>query len=188
VHLVRYADDFVVLSKTKEALEETIVPAIQSFLEERGLRLHPIKTVITHLDQGFDFLGFNFKLRPSTKNVTGKGLWVTPTKKGKQRLKDKVKAICKLGRHWTSYRLIQKLSPIIRGWRNYYKHVNSKRIFTKIDWFIWHRLFKWASVKHKNLGARKVYELYYHRSKTRKRVFFGTQNGKVLELPSMRSN
>lgn len=159
--MVRYADDFVVFTKTKEALEQYIVPAIQTFLEVRGLRLHPIKTVITHLDTGFDFLGFNFKLRPSKRHLTGKGLWIIPTRKSVQRLKDKVKRIAKQAKNWTRYRLIHTLNPIIRGWGNYYRTVNRKRIFTKLDWFIWFRVYKWAQVKHKTLGKRKVYNLYF---------------------------
>jgi RNA-directed DNA polymerase len=61
-HLIRYADDFVVLCKSKTALKESIVPAIQEFLGKRGLWLHPTKTVISHVTNGFDFLGFNTRI------------------------------------------------------------------------------------------------------------------------------
>ena len=60
VHVVRFADDFIVTASDKETLKE-IKPMIERFLEERGLRLSEEKTVITHINDGFDFLGWNFR-------------------------------------------------------------------------------------------------------------------------------
>ncbi len=57
VNLVRYADDFVIASKSKELLEGEIKPLVEHFLQERGLELSPKKTAITHVKHGFDFLG-----------------------------------------------------------------------------------------------------------------------------------
>src|SRR5207245_2689468 len=59
VNLVRYADDFVITSKSKELLAGEIKPLVEQFLQERGLELSPTKTVITHVEHGFDFLGQN---------------------------------------------------------------------------------------------------------------------------------
>jgi RNA-directed DNA polymerase len=77
VNLVRYADDFVITSKSKELLEGEIKPLVEQFLQERGLELSPTKTVITHVEHGFDFLGQNVRrypngkllIKPSKKNV-----------------------------------------------------------------------------------------------------------------------
>src|SRR6202011_768597 len=77
VHLVRYADDFVITSKSKELLEGEIKPLVEQFLQERGLELSPTKTVITHVEHGFDFLGQSVRrypngkllIKPSKKNV-----------------------------------------------------------------------------------------------------------------------
>src|ERR1700751_5531438 len=77
VHLVRYADDFVITSKSKELLEGEIKPLVEQFLQERGLELSPTKTVITHVERGFDFLGKTvgryphgtLLIKPSKKNV-----------------------------------------------------------------------------------------------------------------------
>lgn len=75
VHLVRYADDFIVTAAERPTLEEGVLPLVQKFLAERGLRLSPTKTTITHIDDGFDFLGqtlckYNgkFLITPSEKN------------------------------------------------------------------------------------------------------------------------
>ena len=75
VHVVRFADDFIVTASDKETLKE-IKPMIERFLEERGLRLSEEKTVITHINDGFDFLGWNFRkfkgkliIKPSHKSM-----------------------------------------------------------------------------------------------------------------------
>ncbi len=67
VHLIRYADDFLISGSSKEVLEQEVQPAVEQFLRERGLTLSQEKTVITHIENGFDFLG---QVRP----LTGKGV------------------------------------------------------------------------------------------------------------------
>src|SRR3546814_16586596 len=59
VNIVRYADDFIITGATKEVLENEVRPMVEEFLAARGLTLSPEKTKITHIDDGFDFLGFN---------------------------------------------------------------------------------------------------------------------------------
>jgi RNA-directed DNA polymerase len=70
VNFIRYADDFVITSKSKELLEGEVQPIVEQFLQQRGLELSPKKTVITHVEKGFDFLGQNvrrYSLRPPRK-------------------------------------------------------------------------------------------------------------------------
>ena len=76
VNLVRYADDFIITCSDREILESQIKPAVSEFLQVRGLTLSEEKTKITHIDEGFDFLGFNIRkykgtllIKPSKKNV-----------------------------------------------------------------------------------------------------------------------
>jgi RNA-directed DNA polymerase len=76
VNVVRYADDFVITGASKDVLENEVKPWIQSFLAVRGLQLSETKTHIVHIDEGFDFLGWNFRkyqekllIKPSKKNV-----------------------------------------------------------------------------------------------------------------------
>ncbi len=57
VHLVRYADDFIVTGDSKEILEQEVRPLVEQFMRERGLSLSPEKTVVTNVEEGFDFLG-----------------------------------------------------------------------------------------------------------------------------------
>jgi len=77
VNFIRYADDFIITGRTKELLEGEIKPLVEQFLQVRGLALSPAKTVITHVEKGFDFLGQNVRkypngkllIKPSKKNV-----------------------------------------------------------------------------------------------------------------------
>src|SRR5262249_43569639 len=76
VNLVRFADDFIITGATKELLQDEIKPIVEAFLQERGLALSPEKTCITHITDGFDFLGQNIRtyndkliIKPSRKNI-----------------------------------------------------------------------------------------------------------------------
>jgi RNA-directed DNA polymerase len=76
VNLVRYADDFIITGATKELLENEVKPLVEQFLRDRGLQLSPEKTCITHIEQGFDFLGQNLRkydgkllIQPAKKNT-----------------------------------------------------------------------------------------------------------------------
>jgi len=76
INLIRYADDFIISGATKDVLEKEVRPLVEQFLRERGLQLSPQKTCITHIDEGFDFLGQNLRkydgkplVKPSKKNV-----------------------------------------------------------------------------------------------------------------------
>lgn len=170
---VRYADDFVITCVDKETIEQVIQPAVNEFLTVRGLWLSPTKTVITNLNDGFDFLGFNFRIYPRAKHPTGFGLLVKPSAKKVQRMKDKIKGIFKEMRQASAYTLIIKLNPILRGWGTYYRHVVSKRIFTQMDHFIWDKCLKWGVRKFRKVNTRSIMSLIYRPSQGRKWVFFG---------------
>ena len=84
IHVVRYADDFIITGATKAVLQHQVRPAIEAFLKERGLELSDEKTQITHISQGFDFLGQN------VRKYAGK-LLITPARKSVKALLDKVR-------------------------------------------------------------------------------------------------
>src|SRR5881409_169277 len=83
VNFVRYADDFVVTGATRELLEQKVKPALMAFLKERGLELSEQKTVITHIETGFDFLGH-------TVRKYGVKLLITPAKSKVKILREKI--------------------------------------------------------------------------------------------------
>jgi RNA-directed DNA polymerase len=185
VLMVRYADDFVVTGITKELLKEVVMPAINEFLAIRGLQLNPNKTQITHLRDGFDFLGFNFRLYRRAKNPTGWGLLIKPAKKKIQNLRDKIKQVFERNKKNSAYNLILKLNPVLRGWGNYYRHAVRKQIFTAIDWYVWHKCLKWAKRKHPTKAVRQLVYTYFRAHKERKWVFYGKIKDVKIQLFSL---
>ena len=163
IHLIRFADDFLVTADSQEiALQckETIA----EFLKERGLELSEEKTKIVHINDGFDFLGWNFR------KFKGK-LLVQPSKKAIAAIIDKLRGIIKSAKAWTQANLIKAINPVIRGWANYHQTVSASTTFGKLDWIVWNMLWTWAKRRHNNKGKRWIYRKYWKSSLTRKAVF-----------------
>lgn len=141
VHLIRYADDFIITGRSKEMLEDEVLPLVKEFLETRGLTLSEEKTKITHIENGFDFLGFNIR------KYNDKML-IKPSKEGVKRFLDKIGELVKGNPSVTQSSIIRLLNPIIIGWANYYKYVVSSDTFSKADYQIFHKLWRWALKRH----------------------------------------
>src|SRR5436309_6550161 len=167
VHLVRYADDFVITSKSKELLEGEIKPLVEQFLQERGLELSPAKTVITHVEKGFDFLGQNVRKYPNAK------LLIKPSKKNIQTFLDGIRKTIKAALGMSAADLIHKLNPKIRGWANYHRHVVSQRTFARVDHEIFSSLWRWARRRHPNKNTRWRKQKYFVPHRGRDWSFFG---------------
>ena len=155
VNLVRYADDFIITGSTKAHLENEVWPLVEQFLHDRGLRLSPEKTRITHISQGFDFLGQHLR------SFDGKVL-VQPSKKNTHAFLEKVRALIKVNSTASQAALIEVLNPVIRGWANYHRHVSAKATFEQVDHEIWQALWRWARRRHPEKGARWVKDRYFH--------------------------
>ena len=142
VHLIRYADDFVITANSREILVDRVKPLVEAFLAERGLVLSPEKTLITHVSEGFDFLGQNVRRYPNGK------LLIKPARKSVRSFLTKVQAVVK--QLWSAPpgTLIARLNPIIRGWANYHRHVVSKRAFSRMDHMIFRIIWRWAKARH----------------------------------------
>ena len=175
VNLVRYADDFVITGDSKELLENEVKPLVRDFLAERGLTLSEEKTVITHIESGFDFLGFSFR------KYDGKML-VKPARKSVRAFLKEVREVIR--RHPTApaHLLIAKLNPKIKGWDNYFRHVASSETFKAVEHAIWKALWRWAVRRHRNKGARWIHDRYFSRVQTRDWVFQGRSPDGVRRL------
>lgn len=176
IYFIRYADDFIVTCSEKDYLSETVLPAIQTFLEPRGLELSADKTHITHLEEGFDFLGQNVrKYFSKTRHLQGT-LLIKPSKKNIKTFLDKVQTIIKKQGSGRTQTLIETLNPMIRGWAMYHRHIVAKRIFTHVDHRIFQMTWRWAKRRHS--GRRKdkrwIKKRYYTRIKSRDWLFFDT--------------
>jgi len=166
VNLVRYADDFVITGNSKELLESEVKPLVRAFLAERGLTLAEEKTAITHIEDGFDFLGFNFRKH-------GDKLLARPARKGVSGFLNEVRDIIRSNPTIAAHALVGILNPKIRGWVNYYRHVASSETFKAVDHAIWEALWRWAVRRHRNKGARWIHDKYFSRAHGREWVFQG---------------
>jgi RNA-directed DNA polymerase len=166
IHLVRFADDFIIVCALKEVLEEQVKPLVEHFLAERGLELSPEKTHITHISDGFDFLGQNIR-KYNDK------LLIKPSRKSIGVCLNRVRAIVKANRQVTAGDLVLKLTPVLRGWANYHRHVVSKRTFQSMDCAIFKCLWAWARRRHPNKNAEWVKHKYFKTVGGCNWIFFG---------------
>jgi RNA-directed DNA polymerase len=154
VHLVRYADDFIVTGRSKELLEDEVRPLVEAFLRERGLELSEEKTGVTHIEDGFDFLGQN------VRKYDGKML-IKPNRKNVKTFLDHARQVVKANRSATACTVISQLNPMIRGWTNYHRHVVSKATFSLVDSAIFRSLWQWAKRRHPNKSRRWIKDKYF---------------------------
>jgi len=180
VHFVRYADDFIVTSNSKELLEEKIKPAIVEFLKERGLQLSKEKTKIAHINEGFDFLGQNIR------KYNGKCL-IKPSRKSFKAITNKVLDFIRKNKDMSPEKLIGKLNSIIRGWCNYHRKVISSRIFAKLDSTIFWSIWNWVRRRHPTKSKRWIKLKYFIKKGKRDWIFFGINKGKITTLFSAQS-
>lgn len=153
IHVIRYADDFIITAYSKDILEEVVKPAVTNFLDDRGLTLSEEKTKITRIDHGFDFLGQNVRkyngkllIKPSEDNV-------------KSFLRDIRETIHK-HRGSETVALIGALNAKIRGWANYHRHVVSGKTFNYVDNCIRMDLWRWMRRRHHNKSTGWLYKKY----------------------------
>jgi len=176
IHFIRYADDFIITGATKEILENKVKPMIEGFIRERGLELSGEKTRITHISEGFDFLGQNIR------KYNGK-LLIKPSEKNVRNFLQKVMEMVKENLHASPINLIWKLNPMIRGWANFHRHVVSKEIYQQVDFEITRAIWKWARRRHSNKSRSWIKKRYFRMNEQgRDWNFFGRKNGKEAAL------
>ena len=177
--LVRYADDFVILWNGTHQGALALRDELRQFLwEELHLKLSEDKTRVTHLTEGLDFLGFHIRY---ILGGQGRRPWlrVTPTKENVARFRRKIKALTRRGTTYATTEMrFKTLNRIIRGWGNYYRHVNFKYTARKIDFWINQRVLIWFKQKHQGKGVRWILERYKQREVTGRynRWNFGVQD------------
>lgn len=156
IHVIRYADDFVITGNSPELLETEVRPWIEAFLAQRGLRLSPEKTRVVNMDEGFDFLGWNFR------KYSGK-LLIKPSKRNVQAFYRKVSEIVKKHISMKQEHLIAKLNPVLRGWAQYHQPVVAKEAFSRMDNLIYWRLVRWTRRRHPNKSRPWRQRRYWQR-------------------------
>jgi RNA-directed DNA polymerase len=176
VHLVRYADDFIITANTEQLLTRQVKPLVEQFLSVRGLSLSTEKTRTSNIYKGFDFLGFNVRKYQDK-------LLIKPAKSSIASVKRKIKGIVMANKTAKTDNLIGKLNPVIRGWANHYRHVVSQKAFGNIDNAIWEMTWKWAKRRHPGKPLKWIKSKYFQSKGMRNWVF--CEKGGKLELLEM---
>ena len=164
LNFVRYADDFIITGESPEFLRDKVLPIVKEFLTERGLQLSEEKTVITHIEDGFDFLGKNIR------KYNGK-LLIKPSKTSVKSFLEKVRSIIKGNKSTKQETLIRKLTPVIRGWVNNQRYVVSSKVFSRVDYEIYKCLWQWAKRRHKKKSHKWIAQKYWHHIGSRQWTF-----------------
>src|SRR5256884_9635731 len=135
-------------------------------MRERGLELSIEKTLITHIEDGFDFLGQHLR------KYSGK-LLITPSKKNVHTFLEGIRKVIKANKQATAGNLIAQLNPKIRGWANYHRHVVSKETFAKVDHAIFLALWQWAKRRHSKKSKKWIKKKYFQSLEEQNWVFCG---------------
>jgi RNA-directed DNA polymerase len=172
VHMVRYADDFVITGTSKELLEEQVKPLVEEFLRQRGLELSQEKTVITHIKDGFDFLGQN------VRKYDGK-LIIKPSKKNVASFLANVREVVKEHKAIKACELVRMLNLKIKGWAMYHRHICAKATFSQVDSAIFDTLMQWCKRRHREKNKHWIVNKYFTRvpgeNGGNRWVFFGEE-------------
>jgi RNA-directed DNA polymerase len=157
VHLISYADDFVITGATQEVLVDKVKPIVQSFLAIRGLTLSERKTKISNINDGFDFLGLT--IRKYKDKVLSK-----PSKTSIKRFFANLRHSVKTNKTAKTENLIRILNPKIFGWANYFRFSSAKQIFGSMEHRIFRLIWGWIHSRHPRKSA-KWRKRQYFRSK-----------------------
>ncbi|MCD8543123.1 MAG: group II intron reverse transcriptase/maturase [Gammaproteobacteria bacterium] len=178
IYMCSYADDFIITGATKEVLENKVMPVLEKFLLERGLVLSKEKTKITHIDEGFDFLGVNFR------KYSGK-LIRKPAKDNVHKFLENIRETIKSNATAKAENLIHQLNPKIRGWANYHRHICAKQTFNKVRDHLFHALWRWAKRRHTRKSRKWIAAKYFRTKQCQHWVFYDKvkdEKGKTIFL------
>ncbi len=164
VNVIVYADDFVITGASKEVLVNKVMPTTMRFLKERGLELSKEKTLLTHVDDGFDFLGCN------VRKYKGK-LLIKPSKNNVKTFLANIRFLIKSNAAIKTESLIQQLNLKIRGWANYHRHSVAKATFRYVDGCIFKTIMEWIRRRHPKKSAAWRYDKYFRTQGMRHWIF-----------------
>jgi RNA-directed DNA polymerase len=188
--IVRYADDFLILSDSEKIINEIVNPRIDTLLKKRGLEINLEKSGIFRIEEGFNYLGYHFREMPDATRTKGtkKGIFlVKPAKENVAKLLSNCRAIIKKNKNANAGFLIMTLNPILRGWAEHFRCVVSSRVFNSISKAIYVSLMQWIKRKHRNMPKKPLIKRYFKTVRVGKKVnnwvFYGKdQRGNEITL------
>lgn len=163
--LTRYADDWVVTCTTAAEARAAVAAALR-ILSELGVQLHPQKTRIVHVRQGFEFLGYKIKRGKQLRLPPGKirssaqsgALYAYPREKSIRRFMDQVRALTRRRVPLQTKELIEELNPVLRGWGHHYKRAHVRKLFNRLNRWILHRIWSHRFRRWRNSGWKQMPE------------------------------
>jgi RNA-directed DNA polymerase len=167
VHLVRYADDFIITGTSQILLKYEVQPLVEQFLKERGLELSHEKTRITHIRDGFDFLGQTIRRYDNGKII------IKPSKRNIKTFLAEIQETIDNSGSMTAGDMIWRLNQQIKGWTMYHRFAVSGRIFAAVDHRIFWKLVRWCRRRHHNKGWKWIKKKYFQRVGNDNWVFHG---------------
>jgi RNA-directed DNA polymerase len=157
--LVRFADDFVVLVRGTRAQAEAVLAELPALVGRIGVQLSPSKTHLSHIDDGFGFLGQTLRRKPRANKQPCVYTFVAD--EALASVMRKVKALTtRSTTNLTLHQLIRTLNPILRGWAAYFRFAAAKRTFAYLGWYTWWRVIGWLRKKHPKLGWKQLRRRY----------------------------
>jgi len=170
--LTRYADDWVGTCESAAEARAAVAAALR-IRSELGVQLHPRKTRIVHVRQGFEFLGYKIKRGKRLRLPPGKirsgaqpgALYAYPREKSIRRFMDQVRALTRRRVPLKTEELIEELNPVLRGWGHHYKRAHVRKLFHRLDgWIVRrirsHRCRRWRNGGWRQLPETKLYGEY----------------------------
>lgn len=124
-----------------------------------GLRLSPERTRISHIDEGFDFLGW-YIVRQTKRGTNQRYVYTYPSHKVLQAIKTKVKALTTGSTNQSLTVLLHRLNPVLRGWTTYFRAGTSSRTFNYLGYYTWHRVTRWLRRKHPGTTWKQLRRRY----------------------------
>lgn len=162
--LTRYADDWVIVCRSREGAERALASARAVLEGDLALELHPTKTRIVHITQGFEFLGYKIRRGKGLRHKpVGESLYAFPTDRSIRRFKDKVRTATNRRNPKDLQGMLDELNPIIRGWGNYYRRAHVRRLFNRLNRWIVLRVWSFVHKRWRNAGWRTLPERKLYR-------------------------
>jgi RNA-directed DNA polymerase len=158
--LIRYADDFLILVSGERHHAEALREQAAAVLAPMGMRLSEAKTLITHIDDGFDFLGWRIQRHLKKGTASQRYVYTYPAKKSVASVTGKVRAICRLDTNLPLDAVLHQLNRVLHGWTAYFRPGVSFATFDYLRAFTWKHVIAWIRRKHRRISWNELRRRY----------------------------
>jgi RNA-directed DNA polymerase len=153
--LVRYADDWCLLVSGSKADAEALRDQIAGVLAGTGLHLSPDKTLVTHIDEGLDFLGWHIQRRRK-RGTQKRYVYNYPAHKALKAVTGRVKTLCRQNTNLPLAALLHQLNPVLQGWTSHFQPGVSSTAFGYLRAFTWRQVIRWLRRKHPDITWKSL--------------------------------